>query len=187
MVTRVAIISCGLIGQKCAIALSNSQLVVVADTHLAHPRHLATPFPSCSASETWLSVVESDNLDLIIVATTNDSLTPVTQAALARSKHVLVAKPTAHSVTEWVPCIQAAQQTNSVVKVGFNHRFHSVFQKARPIFDSDALGPLMYIRARYGHGGRLGYGREGCANPQIAGCGELLDRGIPLINVSTWT
>jgi predicted dehydrogenase len=161
VVTRVAIIGCGLIGQKRARALSDSQLVVVADTHLARAQHLAAQFPGCSASETWPAVVERDDLDVIIVATTNDSLTLVTQAALACDKHVLVEKPAARNVTELVPLMQAAQQAHRVVKVGFNHRFHPAFQKARAIFDSGALGPLMYIRARYGHGGRLGYERSG--------------------------
>jgi predicted dehydrogenase len=183
---QIAIIGCGLIGQKRARALSDSQLVVVADTHLARAQHLAAQFPGCSASETWPAVVERDDLDVIIVATTNDSLTLVTQAALACDKHVLVEKPAARNVTELVPLMQAAQQAHRVVKVGFNHRFHPAFQKARAIFDSGALGPLMYIRARYGHGGRLGYEREWRANPQMAGGGELLDQGIHLIDLARW-
>jgi len=186
MVTRVAIIGCGLIGQKRARALSDSQLLVVADTHLARAQQLAAQFPGCSASETWLSVVERDDIDVIIVATTNDSLMPVTRAALACGKHVLVEKPAARNAAELISLMQTTRQASSVVKVGFNHRFHPAFQKARAIFDSGALGPLMYIRARYGHGGRLGYEREWRADPQIAGGGELLDQGIHLIDLARW-
>ena len=39
----------------------------------------------------------------------------------------------------------------------------------------------MYVRARYGHGGRLGYDQEWRADPQVAGGGELLDQGVHLI------
>jgi predicted dehydrogenase len=131
-------------------------------------------------------VLEQHDIDLIIVATTNDSLTPVTQAALARRKHVLVEKPAARNVRELASLMQTVQQANSMVKVGFNHRFHPAFQKARAIFDSGVLGPLMYIRARYGHGGRLGYEREWRADQQIAGGGELLDQGIHLIDLARW-
>jgi predicted dehydrogenase len=186
VVTRVAIIGCGLIGQKRARALSDSHLVIVADTHLARAQQLAAQFPGCSASDTWLAVLERDDIDVIIVATTNDSLTPVTQAALARGKHVLVEKPAARNVAELVPLMQAAQQAKTIVKVGFNHRFHPAFQKARAIFNSGILGPLLYMRARYGHGGRLGYEREWRADPQIAGGGELLDQGIHLIDLARW-
>ena len=186
MVTRVAIIGCGTIGQKRARALSDSQLVAVVDNNLAHAQHLAAQFPGCSASETWRPVIERSDIDLVIVATTNDSLTPISQAAIVRGKHVLVEKPAARGAAELVPLIQTAQQTHSVVKVGFNHRFHPAFQKAREIFDSGALGPLMYIRARYGHGGRLGYEQEWRADPKIAGGGELLDQGIHLIDLARW-
>ena len=122
---------------------------------------------------------------MIIVATTNDSLTLVTQAALACGKHVLVEKPAARNVAELVPLMQVAQQVNRVVKVGLTIAFIRP-SKTRAIFDSGALGPLMYIRARYGHGGRLGYEREWRANPQIAGGGELLDQGIHLIDLARW-
>ena len=44
----------------------------------------------------------------------------------------------------------------------------------------------MYIRARYGHGGRPNYEREWRANPAIAGGGELLDQGVHLIDLARW-
>ena len=44
----------------------------------------------------------------------------------------------------------------------------------------------MYIRARYGHGGRLGYEKEWRADPQVSGGGELLDQGVHLIDLCRW-
>jgi predicted dehydrogenase len=41
-----------------------------------------------------------------------------------------------------------------------------------------ALGEMMFIRGRYGHGGRPGYDREWRADPAISG-GELIDMGPP--------
>ncbi|MBI4385989.1 MAG: Gfo/Idh/MocA family oxidoreductase, partial [Elusimicrobia bacterium] len=70
--------------------------------------------------------------------------------------------------------------------VGFNHRFHPAFLKAREIVDARGLGPLLYIRARYGHGGRRGYEREWRANKKISGGGDLIDQGIHLIDLSRW-
>jgi predicted dehydrogenase len=70
--------------------------------------------------------------------------------------------------------------------VGFNHRYHPGFQKAREIVDSGALGPLMFVRGRYGHGGRLGYEREWRAIPVVSGGGSLLDQGVHLIDLAGW-
>jgi predicted dehydrogenase len=45
---------------------------------------------------------------------------------------------------------------------------------------------MMFIRARYGHGGRPGYEKEWRAVPEISGGGELVDQGMHLIDLSRW-
>jgi predicted dehydrogenase len=183
---RAAIVGCGLIGNKRARALGDSELVAVADVDPTRAQTLASIQPGCIASGDWRSVVARDDVDLVIVATTNDSLTPVALAAVERGKHVLVEKPAARTAAELRPLLTAAREAGVKVKVGFNHRFHPAFLKARALVDEDAIGTLMYIRARYGHGGRLGYEREWRADPDVAGGGELLDQGIHLIDLSRW-
>ena len=44
----------------------------------------------------------------------------------------------------------------------------------------------MFIRAHYGHGGRIGYNKEWRANPQLSGGGELIDQGMHLIDLARW-
>jgi predicted dehydrogenase len=122
----------------------------------------------------------------VIVATTNDALAPVTLAAIQSGKHIIVEKPAARTSAELEPLIEAAQHHKVCVQTGFNHRFHPAFQKARELFESGALGPLMFIRGRYGHGGRLGYEKEWRAIPELSGGGELLDQGVHLIDLAGW-
>lgn len=186
MQLRTAIIGCGLIGNKRAKALGDCPLVVAVDANLGRARQLAAQFPGCDASDDWQSAVARKDVDLVIVATTNDALAPVTLAAVKAGKHVLVEKPAARNFAEIEPILPAARQSGVVVKVGFNHRFHPAFLKAREIVNSGVLGPLMFIRARYGHGGRLGMEKEWRGNPQIAGGGEMLDQGVHLIDLSRW-
>ncbi len=186
MVMRVAIVGCGLIGHKRAKALGDSRLVATADTNRARAEQLAALVPGCDASADWQQAVARTDVDAVIVATTNQALAPVTLAAIRHGKHVLVEKPAARSAAELTPLLPAARAAGVTVKVGFNHRFHLGFQKARAIFDTGALGPLLYLRGRYGHGGRLGYDREWRADPAIAGGGELLDQGVHLIDLARW-
>ena len=72
------------------------------------------------------------------------------------------------------------------MRVGFNHRYHPALQKARELVDAGALGPLMFVRGRYGHGGRVGYDREWRADPALSGGGELIDQGVHLIDLARW-
>lgn len=183
---NVAIIGCGLIGQKRATALkSNGHLSILADTHLERAEQLAQHY-GAEATDDWKRAVTLPEVELVIVATTHDQLVPVALAATAAGKHVLLEKPGARSPSELTPLINVAQQSSVQVHVGFNHRFHPAMQKAKDIIKGGLLGPLYYIRGRYGHGGRVGYEKEWRANPQISGGGELLDQGAHLIDLSQW-
>ena len=186
MQLRTAIIGCGLIGNKRASALDDCPLLAAVDTNVARARQLASQHPGCQAGEDWRAAIARKDVDLVIVATTNDMLAPITLAAVQAGKHVLVEKPAARNAAELSPIVDAAKRAGVIVKVGFNHRFHPAFLKAREIVDSGALGPLMFVRARYGHGGRLGMEKEWRGNPQIAGGGEMLDQGVHLIDLSRW-
>jgi predicted dehydrogenase len=134
----------------------------------------------------WQDAVSRDDVDVVIVATTNEALTPISLAAVEAGKHVLVEKPAARTTTELDRLIEAARRQNRRVRVGFNHRYHPAVLKARALVDSGALGPLMFIRGRYGHGGRLGYEREWRAEPAKSGGGELMDQGVHLIDLASW-
>ena len=184
---KVAIIGCGAIGKKRLLALDPSDtLVGVADAQPGRARELAGGREGTHVFGRWEEAVESAEVEALIVSTTNDWLAPIACAAAARGKHVLVEKPGARSAEELRGVIAAARATGAVVHVGFNHRFHPALQKAQEIVEAGALGPLMFVRGRYGHGGRVGYDREWRADPRISGGGELLDQGSHLIDLARW-
>jgi predicted dehydrogenase len=132
---RIAIIGCGLIGRKRALALGSNLLVAAADTDFTRAENLAAQHPGCIATENWKSVTSDRDIDVVIVATTNDWLTPVALSAIRNGKHVLVEKPAARNTAEIRQLMMAAQDSGVVVKVGFNHRFHPAFEKSRQLLD----------------------------------------------------
>lgn len=183
----VAILGCGLIGQKRSKTLAGAKLIVCADVDEKRAKSLAAGFPSCDATADWGTAVQRDDVDIVIVATTNDALVETSLTAVQAGKHVLVEKPAARNVTELDLLIAAAARKNNVqVRVGFNHRYHPALLKARELVEAGELGELMFMRGRYGHGGRKGYDREWRANPAISGGGELIDQGMHLIDLSRW-
>jgi predicted dehydrogenase len=187
MTPGVAIVGCGLIGRKRAAALPEGRVVACADLDYARAESLANASRGGTVAERhWEAAVARPDVDVVVVATTNDALAKVTQAALDAGKHVLVEKPAARNRGELRPLIETARRRQLRVRVGFNHRYHPALQKAREIVDSGAIGPLMFVRGRYGHGGRLGYDTEWRANPALSGGGELIDQGVHLIDLSRW-
>ena len=182
----VAILGCGLVGRKRSAALGDARLVVCADIDEARAKSIAADFPGCAATPDWRAAVRRPDVDIVIVATTNDALAEAGVAAAAAGKHVLVEKPGARGVGEIDLLIEAARKSEVLVRVGFNHRYHPALRKARELVDAGLLGELMFIRGRYGHGGRVGYDREWRADPARSGGGELLDQGVHLIDLARW-
>src|SRR5688572_13138031 len=183
---RFAIIGCGLIGEKRARALGTYSLVAAADPLPERAEAVARLGTNAQPLGDWRQAVALSEVDAVVVATPNNLLAEVTRSAIEAGKHVLVEKPAARTVAELDPVIEAARRKQVCVMVGLNHRRHAAMQKARAIFESGALGPLMFIRGRYGHGGRPGYDREWRANPALSGGGELIDQGVHLIDLSRW-
>ncbi len=182
---RVAIVGCGLIGRKRAESLgSAATLVACADAQLERAQALAGS--KARASKDWRAVVEAKDVDIVMIATPHDALAEITMAAVKNGKHVLVEKPAARSASELEPVVAEAEKRGALVRVGFNHRYHRAFRKAREIVDEGALGELMFVRARYGHGGRVGYEKEWRADVKLSGGGELIDQGVHLIDLSRW-
>lgn len=182
----VGIVGCGLIGRKRSQALGpGGRLVACADRDTARAAALAAP-SGAKVADHWQALLALPEVQLVIVSTLHDSLAEITLAAIQAGKHVLVEKPAARSAAELEPVLQAARGQPAKVRVGFNHRYHRAFRQARRLVDEGALGELMFIRARYGHGGRLGYDREWRADPALSGGGELIDQGPHLIDLSRW-
>jgi predicted dehydrogenase len=184
---RIAIIGCGTIGARRAQSLPGEcSIAVCCDVEVKKAVTLSRQYPESEASSDWQATLERPDIAAVVVATTHNMLAPVTAAAAGSGKHVLVEKPCARSADELDCVIQIARRSGVRIRAGYNHRFHRALQKAREIFDSGALGPLMFIRGRYGHGGRPGYDKEWRSAPEISGGGEAIDQGVHLIDLARW-
>jgi predicted dehydrogenase len=183
---QFAIVGCGLIGRKRAAALAPGRLRYACDLDATRAAELATTCAGAVATTDFNQVLADPAVTAVIVATLNGSLAPLTLAAVRAGKHVLVEKPGALNAAQLRTVHAAAESANVRVRIGYNHRFHPALQQARELADAGVLGPMMFLRGRYGHGGRKGYDREWRADPQLSGGGELIDQGVHLIDLAGW-
>ena len=181
---RIALIGCGLIGQKRLNLLPPGSVTVACDTQLDRARKIAAQNPGCVATDSFEQAVSLPHVDMVMVATLNATLAPIALAAVKRGKHVLIEKPGGIRVAELEALHAAAVKSGALVRVGYNHRYHPACLKALELFRSGALGPMMFVRGRYGQGGRLGYEKEWRGNPELSGGGELIDQGVHLIDLA---
>ncbi|MBU6147745.1 MAG: Gfo/Idh/MocA family oxidoreductase [Actinomycetales bacterium] len=182
---RVGVVGAGLVGGKRAAALrSVDRLVGVVDVDPVRARALAEPHGARILPDTEDLAAHVGPDGVVIVATPHRDLVAQAQAARTAGCHVLIEKPGARGSAEFAMVESPDLSPAGVVRVGFNHRFHPAVLAARSLIRSGDFGPVRLVRARYGHGGRLGYEREWRADPEVSGGGELLDQGSHLLDLT---
>ena len=119
------------------------------------------------------AVIESDEVDLVLVLT---SMTPhgaLAGAALAAGKHVLVEKPMATSLEEAASLLQLAAESPGHLVCAPHILLSPTFRAVRAHVENGDIGRLLLARARYGWSGpdwaRWFYERGG---------GALFDLGV---------
>ena len=179
MSVKWGIIGAGLIGGKRAAALASlgEKIAAVADVDAKRAEDLARQYSAAHFSD-WKKITRDSAIDAVVVATTHTVLSEISVDALQHGKHVLVEKPAGRNPAEVLAIIEAQKKSGKQVAVGFNHRFHPAIMEAKRICDSGKYGKLLYMRARYGHGGRPGYEKEWRFNPKISGGGQLIDQEL---------
>jgi len=184
VVFNIGIIGCGLIGLKRSKSLGlRGKLIACADKNINKAKKIAKNKKIKIFSD-WKKLIEINEIDIVIISTPHNQLTKILLYANKNKKHILVEKPASKNFKEINNLISKTKNTKNKIRVGFNHRYHPSIIKAQKIIKSGEIGKPMYIRSRYGHGGRLGYEKEWRANPSISGGGELLDQGSHLIDLS---
>jgi predicted dehydrogenase len=108
----------------------------------------------------YKKLLEDKSIDAVIVATPDHSHARLTIDAVEAGKDVYVEKPLAHLIDEGFRMVEAVRRTRRVVQVGTQRRSYDVFQEAREIIASGALGDVRLVNAWWlNHAGDL-RGRE---------------------------
>ncbi|MCP9483315.1 oxidoreductase [Shimia sp. CNT1-13L.2] len=89
-------------------------------------------------------VLENPDIDLIVVATPNDSHAALAKQALLNGKHVVVDKPFALDANEAAEVVQLANQHEKLLSVFQNRRWDGGFLTARKTMEKGVLGPVSY-------------------------------------------
>lgn len=180
---NIAVIGCGAIGTKRTESLPEGTNVLGCyDSSSSAAKIFETNFKIKSFS-TIEDLLGANYLNAVIIATTHNKLSELTLIALEAGLHVFVEKPGAISYSEFKAVAKIAKQKNLKIHVGYNHRYHPAIIDAFKIVAEGSIGPIMFIRGRYGHGGRVGYEKEWRANKLKSGGGELIDQGTHLLDL----
>jgi len=185
---KVGLIGAGLQGKRRAQALQGfaaAELVIVADADWARAK-LLTDEIGCLPASDWEEVIARKDIEAIIICTPPHLQAPMCVAALKQGKHVFCEKPMARTVKEAREVVKVAEENGLILKCGFNLRHHPAISQAKRWVEAGTIGELMFIRCRYGIGGRPGYEKDWRMNLEISGGGEMMDQGMHTLDLARW-
>ena len=137
----------------------------------------------CRNFSTATELFKMDEVDSVIVCTPPDSHFEYVKMALTAKKHVLVEKPFTQNSEQSKSLLKLAKDSETIVRCGFNHRFHPALLELKQILDSGVLGSIKFSRSLYGIGLRDEYREEWRADPKVAAGGQFMEQGSHLVDL----
>ena len=126
------------------------------------------------------SVIESPDIDLIVIATPNESHFPLAKAALLAGKHVVIDKPFTVTLEEARQLVTLSQQQNCLLCAFQNRRWDADFLTVQQLIREERLGELRYFESNYTFNRPIIEG--GWREKTILGGGVWFDLGAHLLD-----
>ncbi len=146
---RVALVGYGFVGQTFHAPLLRSipglslELVASRDAARVHAE-----LPEARVTADYSAAVCDPVIDLVVIASPNQTHAPLASAALAAGKHVVVDKPFTVTLAEARRLAQDAEQAGRLLSVFQNRRWDSDFLGLQDVLASGALGELTSLESR---------------------------------------
>ncbi|MEP6660754.1 MAG: Gfo/Idh/MocA family oxidoreductase [Acidimicrobiales bacterium] len=149
-------------------------------------RAAATRWNVPHAFTDWKAMLDSDEIDAVIVASTNETHFPITMAALERRLPVLCEKPIGLNAAEADEMATAARAAQVTTMVPFTYRWMPSNQYVKRLLDEGYVGRPYHLNMRY----YAGYARAGGYawrfDNEKAGAGILGDLGAHWLDMARW-
>src|SRR5258707_10983465 len=163
-----------------------AQVVAVCGRNPDRTQAFATRWNVPSAYTDYRQMLDSSNLDALIVASANDSHHPITLAALDAGLHVLCEKPLAQNAAQAQEMVEKARATGVKNMVPFTYRYMPTNRYLKQLIDAGYIGRPYHLNMRY----YADYGREPkyqwVFDTDIAGGGVIADLGPHWFHLARW-
>lgn len=146
---NVAIVGFGLSGRYLQAPFFETNPYFHLKTVVTSQQALQETYPHVAKADSLAAVLADDSIDLVSIASPNDTHFDFARQCLLADKHVLVEKPFTATAAEAETLVSLAASRNRHLFVFQNRRFDSDFLTVRKVIDSGSLGDLLRFEARY--------------------------------------
>jgi predicted dehydrogenase len=145
---RVGLIGYGFSGKTfhapLIIAVAGLELAAIASRDAAK---VHADLPSIVVNSDPLAIATSNEIDLVVIATPNESHAPIARAALAAGKHVVIDKPFALNLAEARELVTLSERHGVLLSVFHNRRWDSDFLTVRRAIGDGLVGAVTHFES----------------------------------------
>jgi predicted dehydrogenase len=185
---RVGIVGLGWVAQVFHLPLltkfTDAEVVAVCDKDKSRVRMIAERFGVPNTYYDYEQMLQSEELDAVIVCTSTDAHLEVTLAALKAQKDVFVEKPIARHYAEAVQMAEAAKLHKCKLMVGMNNRFRPDTMILKSFLEKGELGKIFYSKAGWLR--KLSNDNPWITRKDKSGGGVFIDLGIAMLDLNLW-
>jgi len=125
------------------------ELVAVCGREANKAREFAASWGYNSVERDWRALVARNDIDLVDIASPNNTHAEIAIAAAEAGKMVLCEKPLGRNLAEAAPMVKAVEQAGVPNMVWYNYRRVPAVTLAKQLIDEGALGRIFHYRAKF--------------------------------------
>ncbi len=152
---KYAVVGCGNFGNIHLESLSlirGVEVVALCDTHIEMCEERKEQYNlDCNCYSDYKEMLEKEEIDIVAVATSDQTHKDITVASLRSGCHVMCEKPMALILDECEEMIKVAEETGMLLMVGQVCRCAPGFMKAKELVENGTIGELYFVESEYAH------------------------------------
>jgi predicted dehydrogenase len=149
-VIRVGLIGFGYAGRTFhAPLIGATEGIALAAVASSQPEAVRAALGDVAVVATPEALIARDDIDVIVVASPNNSHAPLAIAALEAGKHVVVEKPFALSLDEAREVVAAAERAGRLLSVFHNRRWDGDFLSVKAAIDRGDIGAVVHFESHF--------------------------------------
>ena len=147
---KIGVIGAGRIGnihaQNIITRIPNAEVGAIADINLQAAEKIGAQFAIPLITKNHQELLDDASIDAVVICSATATHTQMIRDSAAAGKHIFCEKPIDFDLTRIDQALQAVEEANVKLQIGFNRRFDPGFRRVREMIADGKIGDPHILR-----------------------------------------